>query len=59
MDHNFAGELGNQVGEFIDIKSLEPSPLPIFPPRHTGTVGVGFMACLVGGAIRAHVLRAY
>ena len=59
VDHDLAGELGDQWFEFPWFESLEPADFVVFPPRQTGTVGVCFVAGIEGFSIRTHIGRAY
>jgi hypothetical protein len=59
VDDNFPSEFGDEGFKLIRIKAFVPAHHSVFPPRHTGTVGVRFMTGIKGGAIRAHVLRTY
>jgi hypothetical protein len=59
VDHDFARKFGDQSFKLLRIKAFVPAHHSVFPPCHTGTVGVRIMTGIKGGAIRAHVLRAY
>jgi hypothetical protein len=59
VDHDLTGKLGDERFEFVGFESLEPANHPVFPPPHTSTVGVGIVAGIEGGAVGAHISRAY
>jgi hypothetical protein len=48
VDDDFAGQFSNQAFDLTGIEAFAPSHLVIFPPCHTGTVGVGSVAGVDG-----------
>jgi hypothetical protein len=48
VDDDFSGQITNQAFDLIRIEAFAPPHLTIFPPCHTGTVGVGSVAGVDG-----------